>query len=242
MISMRKSAGKRQPGTKAQKRSPRPKTTKKASSTPSETRIFVLGPRKLHNQLLCSFIGNETGVKCTCDQKAYRLSPIARRKNIGKTFLILDCEGKASATYLNKLQSQFPNTIICLYNAGEQDEWAAQLIEKVHGLFQENDSIEHLIMGINAVIAGRLWLPRKILENQIFINNGPPQNKTDLPLTSKETEILIMVSKGASNQKVANKLGITRNTVKGHLYHVYKKLKVSNRVQASLWASENLNA
>jgi DNA-binding NarL/FixJ family response regulator len=240
MISMRKSASKRQPGGKVRKTTLRPKATKTASS-PSDAHIFVLGPRKLHNQLLCSFIESETDVKCTGAQKAYRLSPIARRKNIGKTFLIVDCEGNASATYLNKIQSQFPNTIICLYNAGEQDEWSAQLIDKVHGLFQENDSIEHLIMGINAVIAGRLWLPRKILENQIFIDNGPPQNKNNLPLTSKETEILIMLSKGASNQQIANKLGIKRNTVKGHLYHVYKKLKVSNRVQASLWATENLH-
>jgi LuxR family transcriptional regulator of csgAB operon len=240
MISIRKSANKRQPGAKARKRFPRPKTTKTASSSPSETHIFVLGPRKLHNQLLCSFIESETGVKCTSAQKAYRLSPIARRKNIGKTFLIVDCEGKASATYLNKLQSQFPNTIICLYNAGEQDNWAAQLIKKVHGVFHENDSIDHLIMGINAVIAGRLWLPRKILEDQIFINNKLPRTNTNLPLTSKETEILLMVSKGASNQQVADKLGIKRNTVKGHLYHVYKKLKVENRTQATLWASEHL--
>jgi LuxR family transcriptional regulator of csgAB operon len=143
----------------------------------------------------------------------------------------VDCEGRASATHLNKLQGQFPNTIICLYNAGDRNGWAGQLIEKVHGLFYENDSIDHLTMGINAVILGRLWLSRKILEDQIINHNGPPRNKTILPLTSK----------GASNQQVANGLGITRNTVKGHLYQVYKKLKVSNRVQATLWALENLD-
>ena len=241
MISMRKSASKRQPASKGRKRSPRPKAAKRASSSPSETHIFVLGPRKLHNDLLCSFIESEIGTKCTSAQKAYKLSRIAMRKDVGKTFLIVDCEGRASATHLNELQAQFPNTIICLYNTGNRDEWAGQLIEKIHGLFYENDSIEHLTMGISAVISGRLWLPRKILEDQIFDNKQTPRSNTFQPLTSKESEILMMVSKGASNQQIANELGIARNTVKGHLYHVYKKLKVSNRIQASLWASKNLD-
>lgn len=239
VINRKEFANERHLGAKTRKTFPHTNTTQTDPSQQFDTHIFVLGPRRLQNQLLCAFIKSETGVECTSARNAYKLSRITGLKT-GKTILIVDCEGRASASYLNRLQDQFPNSLTCLYNTGENDEWAAQLTKKIHGLFHEEDSIDHLIMGIHAVISGRLWLPSKIFENQIISQKGSlPDNPTP-SLTRKETEVLMMVSKGASNLQIANELGITQNTVKGHLYQVYKKLKVSNRVQASLWASDHL--
>ena len=116
------------------------------------------------------------------------------------------------------------------------------MLGTVRGLFFENDSIKHLTKGINAVIAGRLWLPRKIMEDYILnpLDHQPRQIKPQL--TPKETEILNIVSKGASNQEISEQLGIKCRTVQSHLYYIYKKLGVSNRIQAALWANQNLNA
>jgi len=59
-------------------------------------------------------------------------------------------------------------------------------------------------------------------------------------LTSREIEVLSVLVSGAKNEEIASKLYISTHTVKTHLYTIYKKIDVSNRLQAVLWANENL--
>ena len=53
-------------------------------------------------------------------------------------------------------------------------------------------------------------------------------------------EVLALVSSGARNDEIADRLFISPHTVKTHLYKIYKKIGVPNRLQAALWASKNL--
>lgn len=48
-------------------------------------------------------------------------------------------------------------------------------------------------------------------------------------LSKRETEILQLVANGASNQEIAERLGIREQTVKNHLSSVFSKLKVRRR-------------
>jgi DNA-binding NarL/FixJ family response regulator len=61
----------------------------------------------------------------------------------------------------------------------------------------------------------------------------------DLPLTSREREILLLVAAGATNGDVARKLWVTEQTVKFHLRNIYRKLDVANRTEASHFAHVN---
>lgn len=58
------------------------------------------------------------------------------------------------------------------------------------------------------------------------------------PLTQREKEVLKMVSQGASNNTIAEKLFVREVTIKTHLNSIFKKLKVSNRTQAVLLAMQ----
>lgn len=55
-------------------------------------------------------------------------------------------------------------------------------------------------------------------------------------LTKRELEILRLVAEGHSNLQLARMLWVTEQTVKFHLSNIYRKLKVSNRTEASRWA------
>ena len=59
-------------------------------------------------------------------------------------------------------------------------------------------------------------------------------------LTKRQAEILALVAVGHSNEEIAQKLYISAHTVKTHLYTIFKKINVPNRMQASLWAAKNL--
>ena len=60
-------------------------------------------------------------------------------------------------------------------------------------------------------------------------------------LTARENEVLKLMVKGYSNLKISKELSITESTVKAHVSSILKKLKVSNRIKAVVFAiKENL--
>lgn len=58
-------------------------------------------------------------------------------------------------------------------------------------------------------------------------------------LSDRETEILLCLTKGESNKQIARKCEITEATVKVHLKAILRKIRVSNRTQAAVWAHNN---
>jgi DNA-binding NarL/FixJ family response regulator len=51
-------------------------------------------------------------------------------------------------------------------------------------------------------------------------------------LTSREAEIMRLLAAGASNQRIADELGISRNTVRAHVHNLLNKLQVHSRAKA----------
>ena len=49
-----------------------------------------------------------------------------------------------------------------------------------------------------------------------------------------------MVAVGVKNEEIADRLCISPHTVKTHIYNIFKKIGVPNRLQAALWAAQNL--
>lgn len=63
----------------------------------------------------------------------------------------------------------------------------------------------------------------------------PPDDKS-IPLTKREMQVLRHLALGLSNREIGQSLGISVETVKEHVQNVLRKLKVSDRTQAAVWA------
>ncbi|MFA0810976.1 helix-turn-helix transcriptional regulator [Microbulbifer epialgicus] len=61
-----------------------------------------------------------------------------------------------------------------------------------------------------------------------------------LSLTRREQEILNQLTGGESNSDIATRLHLSEHTVKNHMYKIFRKIGVKNRLQASNWAKMNL--
>lgn len=61
-------------------------------------------------------------------------------------------------------------------------------------------------------------------------------------LTTKETNILVYLIKGYTNQQIADRLYVSIHTVKAELTSIYRKLNVNNRVEAAYLAGKNEKA
>jgi DNA-binding NarL/FixJ family response regulator len=58
-------------------------------------------------------------------------------------------------------------------------------------------------------------------------------------LSEREREVLLMVAEGLPNKLIARRLGISEKTVKAHLTSVFRRIGVTDRTQAALWAERN---
>jgi DNA-binding NarL/FixJ family response regulator len=69
-------------------------------------------------------------------------------------------------------------------------------------------------------------------EGHFVIHLGPPAPTDCLGLTAREAQVLLQVDRGLTNLEIAADLGISANTVKRHLEHIFDKLGVRTRIAA----------
>jgi DNA-binding NarL/FixJ family response regulator len=76
-----------------------------------------------------------------------------------------------------------------------------------------------------------------LLRNPMSIEN--PQDKENIQLTSRETEVLEQLSKGLNYNKIAENLILSTGTVRKHIENIYRKLQVHNKLEAVQKAKRN---
>jgi DNA-binding NarL/FixJ family response regulator len=103
------------------------------------------------------------------------------------------------------------------------------------GVVSDDISPEMLRKAIATVQRGELWYPRLYLSNKLrkALAKSAPGSLSD-----RETQILDLMAQGETNQVIADKLCLTRGTVRWHLRSIYTKLGVSNR-NAALRLAKN---
>lgn len=114
----------------------------------------------------------------------------------------------------------------------------------MRGFFYRDTEQHLLIEGLRALLQGDYWVPRRLLHGYLERNRRNPLYQITTPrlLTDREREILAMLENGATNAAIAEAISLSEHTIKTHLYNVYRKIGVANRVEACNWARQNLKA
>jgi DNA-binding NarL/FixJ family response regulator len=120
----------------------------------------------------------------------------------------------------------------------EQIHWIRSGILGIIDETRAESDLDHVENAIAAVRNGQVWAPRRVLSQFVLDSGLPRKGSRSVHLTPREREMLSYVRMGLSNAAIAGRLGISEKTVKGHLTRTYRKLKVENRVQATLKAVE----
>ena len=210
--------------------------------------IYVVGPMKAQNILMASYLERETGAECLAIENFAEV-PVTGQENSGqrKKLALFDCFGKDSQGCLLEFEinSEYISLVdfIGLFNIAREQGIEEEAVSRgIQGFFYERDPLEQFPKGVRAIFNGELWVSRKIMTEYIVKDKkrGFLQGGNDTILTPREIEILTMISQGFPNRKVADKLCISYHTVKTHLYKVFKKINVPNRLQAALWVAKNL--
>lgn len=226
-------------------------TKRMSTGSISETTFYIVGPNELQNKLLVLFLEQTTGFKCMVCSQMEQATTAVSNKSDRKHLIIRDCLGVDIMRIWDELgiysTSKHPHCFIALWNIDpDNDGIDKQAVGKnIRGIFYYNEPLERFLKGIRAIMRGELWFSRKTLSKYIFDSkkhNQRPENIIITSLTVREREILIRIKTGASNKKIAEDLCISPHTVRMHLYNIYKKIRVTNRLQATLWVKKHFGA
>jgi LuxR family transcriptional regulator of csgAB operon len=200
--------------------------------------IVLLGRKTIQTSLLSEFLRSSLGYSVSATENMPQDSDdvLASNKLILMDYASLPEEEQT--LYLDALIEMPSPPLVAFLNTREADEhdylldWPA-----VKGIFYEDVSQETLLQGVQAIFSGAFWFSQSLLYRYLEKQRRRTKRRRQSisVLTTKEQEILRLIASGKTNDAVAETLYISAHTVKSHLYNIFKKINVSNRIQATNW-------
>jgi LuxR family transcriptional regulator, positive regulator of biofilm formation len=209
--------------------------------------IYLVGADDSLNGALSYFFEREICSMCIILKNGDTMPAEISDQGNGKILFLIDCTERDIDKELVALEAKEylrKETITAaLFNLQKGTGIERRAFNKgIKGFFYRTDSLSQMLKGLNSLIRGEMWITRDILVKVALQGRmklaRTVQDKADL--TRREIEVLTLLSIGSSNDDIADKLFISSNTVKTHLYRIFRKIKVPNRFQAALWAAKNL--
>lgn len=110
----------------------------------------------------------------------------------------------------------------------------------VDGYILKDSESSELKKAIKAVRDGENYIQPSLIPalNSQLLSRDTDKDKISL-LTNRELEVLVQVANGMFNKEIATNLNISERTVKNHISNIFKKIDVSDRTQAAVFAIKN---
>lgn len=207
-------------------------------------KLTIVGPRRAQNELLAAFLRTSLGL----DDSILKVVNDEEPHHVDKGVVLYDSACKDRPTLeveARRMLERLPRgASLALFNVIKNDGLEQELVTMgVRGVFFESDTPETLNKGAAALLDGEVWASRKTLSEclgkTISHIAGERSGDGDL-LSPREKEVLLFIARGKSDNDIADDLCISPFTVKTHLYRIFRKISVTNRLQAALWAVKNL--
>ncbi len=131
--------------------------------------------------------------------------------------------------------------IVILTSHNDEQEVLNSLKAGANAYCSKEINPKRLIQVVQSVLDGAAWFDPSISHIVLEAATKVPETETQKPeksygLTSRETQILKLITEGYSNIEIAKELFVSINTTKAHVASILQKLEVDDRLQAALKA------
>ena len=141
-------------------------------------------------------------------------------------------------TATREIKKANPSTRVLIFSGINTADKVLQVLSAGAIGFVLKDAAEpELLQAIHAVANGEAWLHPSVIGYMLKQMNTAEENEGSLEkLTDREFDVLRYMTKGYSNQEIAEKMVISMTTVHSHVSKILAKLEVSSRTQAVIYA------
>lgn len=193
--------------------------------------------RSALEQIILMADGYELVGSCSNLQEALIVIPQIRPNvvlmdiNLGENESGIDC--------IRELKPQFPEILFMMCTVYEEDQKIFEALSAgANGYILKKTTPSKLLDAIRELYEGGAPMSSQIARKVVnaFLNKNldgsSTQGKSISILSNRENEILQLLAKGLLYKEIASYLFISQETVRKHVYHIYEKLHVNNRVEA----------
>ncbi|HAC92640.1 MAG TPA: DNA-binding response regulator [Planctomycetaceae bacterium] len=140
--------------------------------------------------------------------------------------------------YLGRIKIAHPTLPVVLYSTYDNPTYVARAVALgASGYVLKSEPRDRLVAALQTALRGELAWSREELRRVTGALATPRVvSDVEVPLTQRESEVLEQLANGLTNKEIALALGISYETVKEHVQHILRKIGVSDRTQAAVWA------
>ena len=214
-----------------------PKIDNPVKSSPSVIRVCVVEDDSVVREQLVHQLSHAAGIVCISGQRSAEtaLEEIPRQ-NPDVVLMDINLPKMSGIDCVRHLKGSLPNTKFIMLTVYEDADVifksllagavgyllkgragsSAQVLEAVRDAAQGGSPLNSLIA-------------RKIVQ---YFHHQPARPGTEQPITTREREVLELLSKGLPYKEIADMLGVSIETVRKHCHNIYEKLQVNSRTEA----------
>jgi DNA-binding NarL/FixJ family response regulator len=149
----------------------------------------------------------------------------------------LSMPGIGGVEATRRILEQNPHVnVVVLTSFADQERVADALAAGAIGYMLKDCDSRELLAAIRSAALGHAPLDPRVAR-ALLPSTTPSVQET---LSVRELQVLRLVAKGLANKQIGRSLGITERTVKVHVGHVFRRLGVTDRTSAAIWARANL--
>ncbi|ALX95588.1 MULTISPECIES: two-component system response regulator NarL [Serratia] len=156
--------------------------------------------------------------------------------------LDLNMPGLNGLATLDRLrQTALSGRVVVFSVSNHEDDVVSALKRGADGYLLKDMEPEELLKALHQAAAGQMVLSEALTPvlAASLRENRPAVERDIQQLTPRERDILKLIAQGLPNKLIARKLMITESTVKVHVKHLLKKMKLKSRVEAAVWVLGN---
>jgi len=166
------------------------------------------------------------------------LSDVDLRANatLSRNISVLVIDGSALpfplAAFLRTARTVFADApTLVIGNRLSDDDLCRLLFHGVKGYVAYDKVEQEVCAAVEAVVAGRVWAPRRVLERYVMLTSAAVNEKRGghNALSPRENEVMGLLQRRLSNKEIGGALGISERTVRFHLQNIFAKLGVHDR-------------
>ncbi|MDP2783639.1 MAG: response regulator transcription factor [Sulfurimicrobium sp.] len=178
------------------------------------------------------------------------LEGVKRAKSLRPDVVLLDLHmpGISGREAVSLIIEEAPETRVVMLTVSEDAEDLVDCLRAgAAGYLLKNIETDYLVNAIHSTVRGESIISP--LMTGKLVQGLRTQPKTETPplqpeaerekLTPREKEIITLLARGASNKEMARVLNVAESTVKIHVQSILKKLNLTSRVQAAVYAVEH---